>query len=121
VAVALVVDELSARGFNVLVADSRKSYDLLVRTPESPPTQVRVRTVHFPPWYVNLGRFAKGHSEPLTVYVLLGGGAIGARFFVVQNDAVSERIRHHAGWKDYGFLDLEAVQMYENNWNALRK
>ena len=117
----LVLDELFARGVDAHLADRHDSGEILIRMSDSRSRRVRVRAVHFSPWYVNVDKFVKGSSDRVAVYVLLGSETTYPRFFVARNRDLVTSIRQRAGWKDYGFIDLEAVQAYEDNWNAVTR
>jgi hypothetical protein len=120
--VILVADELRARGFDVLPPDRHKGCDMLVRTSGCPqPTPVRVRTVYFPPWYVHVDKFVADLSDAVTACILLGSDAHHVRFFLARNRDLATHIRRRPGWKDYGCIDLEEIQAYENNWSMLTR
>jgi hypothetical protein len=118
----LVWDELLRRGFDAQLADrTTKKYDVLVG-PGSPPKPVHVRTVHVGPWYVRSSHFVGAAAYQVTVYVLLGleRNPNCARFFVTRNSDMETRFRQLPNWREFGFIDVEAVEQYEDNWDLLR-
>jgi hypothetical protein len=117
----LVMTELLRRGFEAEFARaSYEKHDMLVWVRESPPKPIRVTTVHSAPWYVRWDLFAK-RADQVTVYVLLGaGGVTAARFFVVKNSDLATHLRQPPTWKAFGFIDVQSVEKYENNWDLLR-
>jgi hypothetical protein len=57
----------------------------------------------------------------VTVYVLLGAeAATPARFFVVRNSDLAPHVRQPPTWKAFGFIDVESVEKYEDNWDVLK-
>ena len=60
--------------------------------------------------------FAK-RADQVTVYVLLGAETeTPARFFVVKNSDLAAQFRQPPTWKAFGFIDVEMVEKYEDNW-----
>ncbi len=116
-------DELLRRGFDAQLADRYpKKYDLLVGLFGSPPTPVHVRTVHVGPWYVRSSHFVGAVANQVTIYVLLGfkKDSNCARFFVTRNCEMETELRQPPNWGDFGFIDVEAVEQYEDNWDLLK-
>ena len=119
----MVMDELLKRGFDAKLADRpTKKYDLLIGLSNSLPRPVHVRTVHVGPWYVSRSQFARIVENDVTVYVLLGieKDPKRARFFVTRNSNLETDIRQPPNWRKFGFIDLEAVEQYEDNWDLLK-
>ena len=119
----LVKDELFRRGFDAQLANRyTRKYDVLVGRSGSPPKPVHVRTVHVGPWYVRGSQFAGAGANQVTVYVLLGLGNNPncARFFVTKNSDVESELRQPPNWRKFGFIDVAAVEQYEDNWDLLR-
>ncbi len=119
----LVMDELLKRGFDAKLADRRtKKYDLLVGLSGSPLKPVHVRAVHAGPWYVRVSHFTGAVADEVTVYVLFGleNNPYCARFFVTRNSDMETRFRQPTGWSKFGFIDVEVVKPYENNWDLLK-
>ncbi len=126
----LVRDELLRRGFDAQLADRytkkadryTKKYDVLVGRCGSPPKPVHVRTVHVGPWYVRGSHFAGAGGNRVTVYVLLGieRNPSCARFFVSKNSDLETALRKPPNWGHFGFIDVEAVEQYEDNWDLLK-
>lgn len=119
----LVRDELLRRGFDAQLADRyTKKYDLLVESGGSPPKPVHVRTVNVGPWYVRSSHFVGAAANQVTVFVLLGRdkNTNGARYFVTKNSDKESAIRQPSNWGDFGFIDVEAVEQYEDNWDILK-
>ena len=116
----LVMTELLRRGFEVEFAGaSYEKHDMLVRVRESRPKPIRVKTVHSAPWYVRWDLFAR-RADQVTVYVLLATETeTPARFFVVKNSDLAGQFRQPPNWKAFGFIDVESVEKYENNWDVL--
>ena len=98
-----------------------KDYDILIDLNGSPPKPVHVRTVHVGPWYVRSSQFAGAAANQVTVYVLLGIDRKPncARFFVTRNSDMATRFRQPQNWGEFGFIDVEAVEQYEDNWYLL--
>jgi hypothetical protein len=117
----LVMAELLRLGFNAQFAGARyEKHDMLVWVRDSPPKPIQIKTVHSPPWYVRRASFAK-HPDRVTVYVLLRAEPTRpARFFVVKNSDLAAEFRQPPTWKAFGFIDAEAVDKYEDNWEILR-
>ena len=118
----LVKDELLRRGFDVQLANRyTRKYDVLVGRSGSPPKPVHVRTVHVGPWYVRSSHFAGAGADQVTVYVLIGleKNPNGARFFVTKNSDMESAIRQPPNWRKFGFIDVEAVEQYEDNWDIM--
>jgi hypothetical protein len=117
----LVKTELLRRGFEAeLAGASYEKHDMLVRVGGSRPKPVRIKTVHSAPWYVRCDLFAK-RADQVTVYVLLGAETeVRTRFFVVKNSDLAGQFRQPPTWKAFGFIDLEAVGKYEDNWDILK-
>ncbi len=119
----LVKDELLRRGFEAQLAlGCTKKYDVLVGRCGSPPKPVHVRTVHVGPWYVRSSHFDGVGANQVTVYVLLGfeKNPDGARFFVAKNSDVGAELRQPPNWRKFGFIDIEAVEQYEDNSDLLK-
>ena len=116
----LVMTELLRRGFEVEFAGaSYEKHDMLVRVRESRPKPIRVKTVHSAPWYVRWDLFAR-RADQVTVYVLLATETeTPARFFVVKNSDLAGQFRQPPNWKAFGFIDVQSVEKYENNWDVL--
>jgi hypothetical protein len=118
----LVAAELSRRGFNARIADrATKKYDILVDLYGSSPKPVHVRTVHVGPWYVRSTQFAGTAANQVTVYVLLGIDRKPncVRFFVTRNSDLETSFRQRQNWDEFGFIDVEALEQYEDNWDIL--
>ena len=118
----LVMDELLRRGFDARLADgATKKYDVLVG-PGSPPKPVRVRAVHVGPWYVRNSQFVGAAANQVTVYVLFGFEKKPncARFFVTRNCDLEANLRQPPNWQEFGLIDIEAVEKYEDNWDLLK-
>ena len=113
--------ELMQRGFEAELAGANcEKHDLLVRARGSRPKPIRITTVHSAPWYVRWDHFAK-RGDQVTVYVLLGAEAVtAARFFVVKNSDLATHLRQPPTWKAFGFIDVQSVEKYEDNWNILK-
>jgi hypothetical protein len=123
VGVRLVMDELLSRGFDAqLVSCYAQKNDVLVGLYGSPPKPVHVRAVNVGPWYVRRSHFAGDAADQVTVYVLLGLGnnANSARFFVTRNSNLESGLRQPPNWRDFGFIDVEAVAPFEDNWDLLK-
>lgn len=119
----LVINELLRRGFETQLAQlSSRKQGLLVRSGDSSPKLIRVRTVHSTPWYVRQASFAGSRADQVTVYVLLGveRSEKSARFFVVKNSDLAARFRRPSNWQAFGLIDAETVEKYEDNWDILR-
>jgi hypothetical protein len=118
----LVVEELLRRGFNARLVDrSTKKHGILVERYGSPPMPVQVRAVHVSPWYVRSLHFAGADANQVTVYVLIGlaKNPNCPRFFVTRNSDMETARRQPPHWGDFGFIDVEAVEQYEDNWDLL--
>ena len=117
----LVMTELLRRGFEAeLASASYEKHDMLVQVRGSRPQPIRIKTVHSAPWYVRWDLFAR-RVDQVTVYVLLGAEtATPARFFVVKNGDLAAQFRQPPTWKAFGFIDVELVEKYEDNWNILK-
>jgi hypothetical protein len=118
----LVMAELVRRGFNARLADrATKDYDILIDLHGSPPKPIHVRAVHVGPWYVRSSQFAGAAANQVTVYVLFGfaKNLNSVRFFVTKNSDVEAGLRRPLNWPHFGFIDVEAVQEYEDNWDIL--
>jgi hypothetical protein len=116
----LVMTELLRRGFEAeLAGASYEKHDVLVRVRGFPPKPICVKTVHSAPWYVRRDLFAR-RSDQVTVYVLLGAETeTPARFFVVKNSDLAAQFRQPPTWKAFGFIDVNSVDKYEDNWDIL--
>jgi hypothetical protein len=112
--------ELLRRGFDAeLAGASYEKHDMIVRVCGSRLKPIRIKTVHSAPWYVRRDLFAK-RADQVTVYVLLGAETgTPARFFVVKNSDLAAQFRQPPTWKAFGFIDVESVEKYEDNWNIL--
>ena len=118
-----VRDELLRRGFDARLPNRyAKKYDVLVGQHGSPPKPVHVRTVHVGPWYVRSSHFAGAAASEVTVYVLFGieKNPNAARFFVARNSDMEAEVPSAAGLAEFGFIDVEAVERYEDNWDLLK-
>src|SRR5271166_2328051 len=118
----LLLDELLRRGFDAqLPGANTKKYDVLVGR-GWPPKPVHVRAVHVGPWYVRISHFAGAAANQLTVYVLLGLGndPSCARFFVTRNSDMVNELRQPPNWGDFGLIDVEVLEEYEDNWLLLK-
>ena len=113
--------ELLRRGFEAEFAGaSYEKHDMLVWVRGSRPKPIRITTVHSAPWYVRWDLFAK-RADQVTVYVLLGAEAVtAARFFVVKNSDLATHLRQPPTWKAFGFIDVQSVEKYEDNWDLLK-
>jgi hypothetical protein len=119
----LVREELLRRGFNARLADrTTKDYDILIDLNGSPPRPVHVRTVHVDPWYVRSSHFVGAAANQVTVYVFLGIDRKPncARFFVTRNSDMERSFRQPQNWGEFGFIDVEVVEQYEDNWDLLK-
>ena len=67
------------------------------------------------PWYVRGSHFAGAGGNRVTVYVLLG-----ICFFVSKNSDLETALRQPPNWGHFGFIDVEAVEQYEDNWDLLK-
>ena len=112
--------ELLRRGFEAEFAGaSYEKHDMVVRARGRQLKSVRVTTVHSAPWYVRWDLFAK-RADQVTVYVLLGvDTATPPRFFVVRNGDLAAQFRQPPTWKAFGFIDVQSVEKYEDNWDLL--
>jgi hypothetical protein len=117
----LVMTELLRRGFEAeLAGASYEKHDMLVWVGGSRPKPIRIKTVHSAPWYVRWDLFAR-RADQVTVYVLLGAETEApARFFLVKNSDLAAQFRQPPTWKAFGFIDVESVEKYEDNWNILK-
>ena len=119
----LVKDELLRRGFDAQLAlGCTKKYDVLVGRYGSPPKPVHVRTVHVGPWYVRSSHFVRAGANQVTVYVLIGleKNPGRARFFVTKNSDMRAALRRPPNLGYFGFIDIDAVEQYEDNWGILK-
>ncbi len=119
----MVKEQLLKRGFDARLPDRyTKKYDVLAEICGLRTTPLQVMTVHIPPWYVRSSRFVGAAADRITVYVLLGArsNSNSARFFVVRNSDLQINLRQPHNWSSFGFIDLEAVEQYEDNWDLLR-
>ena len=116
----LVMTELLRRGFDAeLAGASYEKHDMLVWVGGFLPKPIRIKTVHSAPWYVRCDLFAR-RADQVTVYVLLATETeTPARFFVVKNSDLAGQFRQPPNWKAFGFIDVESVEKYENNWDVL--
>ena len=116
-----VIGELLRRGFEVQLSD-RKEHLLLVQAGDSAPKPVQVKTVHSTPWYVRRASFAGSAADQVTAYVLLEleRGIRSPRFFVVKNSDLAAQFRQPPTWKVFGFIGVESVEKYEDNWDILK-
>src|SRR5271166_713353 len=111
----LMRDELLTRGFDARLANGfAKKCDVLVGRYGSPPIPVHVRTVHVGPWYVRTSHFVGAGANQVTVYVLIGleKNPSCARFFVTKNSDMETELRQPPNWRNFGFIDVEAVEQY---------
>ena len=74
------------------------------------------------PWYVRSSYFVGAAANQVTVYVLLGFEKKSncARFFVTRNSDLEANVRQPPNWQEYGLIDIESVEQYEDNWNFLK-
>ena len=116
----LVMSELLRRGFHAeLAGASYEKQDMLVWVGGSRLKPIRIKTVHSGPWYVRWDLFAR-RADQVTVYVLLGAEIeTPARFFVAKNSDLAAQFRQPPTWKAFGFIDVNAVEQYEDNWDIL--
>ena len=92
---------------------------MLVWVGASSPKHIQIKTVRSPPWCVRRASFAKRAGQ-VTVYVLLGAEArTPPRFFVVKNSDLAAQFRQPPTWKVFGFIGVESVVKYEDNWDIL--
>lgn len=118
----LVRDELLKRGFDARLADHyTKKYDILVGRHGSPPMPVHVRTVHVGSWYIRNSHFVGARANQVTVFVLIGveRNSARARFFVTRNGDMESELRQPVDRRDFGLINIGAVQQYEDNWDLL--
>jgi hypothetical protein len=118
-----VMAELSRRGFDARISGRyTKERDILVGPHGLPLMPIHVRAVHVGPWYVRCSHFAGVVADQVTVYVLLGfkKNPNCARFFVTKNSNVESGLRQPPNWRDFGSIDVEAVEQYEDNWDLLK-
>ena len=118
----LVMGELLGRGFDVEFASPRsRGHDLLIRSSESSPQRIQVRTVHSAPWYVRRSSVVGSRGDQVTVYVLLEveRPVKRPRFFVVKNCDLAAQFQQPPNWKTFGFVDAKMVEKYEDNWDIL--
>jgi hypothetical protein len=118
-----VMGELLRRSFDAQLADrNTKGYDLLVERSDEPALRkVQVKTVRSQPWYINTGDFQDDLLDRVTIYVLLGpeDSRKPVRFFIAKNRDLEGRVHRPWGWKEHGFMQMKAVEEYENQWAAL--
>jgi hypothetical protein len=117
-----VIDELYRRGFDARLAQSfRRENNVLIVSTAQTLKSIRVRTVHFSPWYVHRSIFADTLADEITVYVLLWieeGACV--RFFLAKNRELRSIFRQPENWVAFGFIDVEAMKIYEDNWDVLK-
>ncbi len=72
-------------------------------------------------WYVRNRHFV-GAANQVTVYVLIGleKDPNCARFFVTKNSDIKTALRQPPDWRYFGFIDIDAVEQYEDNWDILK-
>jgi hypothetical protein len=70
---------------------------------------------------VNADDFEGESVDRVTVYVLVGSehGKNPVRFFVAKNRDLVESIHRPAGWKKHGFMNIKALEQYENRWDTI--
>ena len=78
--------------------------------------------MHVGPWYVRVSHFTGAMADEVTVYVLFGleNNPNYTRFFVTTNSEMEAKFRQPTDWRKFGFLDVEAVKQFENNWDILK-
>jgi hypothetical protein len=120
--ITLVIDELERRGFDAKLGNGfRTNNNVLLVKGGSTLQSVSVRTVHFSPWYVASSIFAGAVDDQVSVYVLLGiEKSASPRFFLAKNSELQPIFRQPKTWVTFGFIDVEAMEKYENNWGVLR-
>jgi hypothetical protein len=115
----IVASELQKRGLQVQLDDHLKC-DVLIRRDDRSMMPVQVRTVHVSPWYVPSSSFVGKASQQVTVYVLLGSEkARSTRFFIARNADVATKFRRPSNEMVYGFIDLDSLKEYEDDWSAI--
>jgi hypothetical protein len=67
------------------------------------------------PLYWSLGKTSHGLRSPCP-----RKKQDSARFFVTKNSDMETELRQPPDWLDFGFIDLEAVERYEDNWDLLK-
>ncbi len=50
----------------------------------------------------------------------LTNNGIALRFFVTKNSDMETNFRQPPDWRKFGFIDVEAVEQYEDNWDLLK-
>lgn len=85
--------------------------------------KVQVKTVRAQPWYVSRSSFQSHLKDQFTVYVLLGPekATNPVRFFLAKNRDLAENVHYPPNWADHGFVNLKAIDKYEDQWDALRQ
>jgi hypothetical protein len=120
-----VMGELLRQGFDAQLADrNTKGYDLLVGREDEPELRkIQVKTVRSQPWYINVRDFTGDFLDRVTIYVLLGPprGRKPVRFFIARNRDLVSHIHRPAGWKEHGFMNIKALEKYEDQWQLLRE
>ena len=120
-----VMGELLRRGFDAQLADrNTKGYDLLVGRPDDLTLRkVQVKSVRQQPWYVNTHDFEGQALDQATVYVLVGpeDGAKPIRFFIAKNRDLATHVHRPSGWRNHGFMNIRALEKYENRWDLLMR
>ena len=73
-------------------------------------------------WYVRSRHFVGAGANEVTVYVLIGleNNPNCARFFVTKNSDMKIVLRQPPDWRYFGFIDIEAVEQYEDKWDILK-
>ena len=117
----LVMAELLRRGFEAeLAGASYEKHDMLVRVCGSRPKPIRIKTVHSAPWYVRWRSVRQACGSGDGVRPSRCRTETPARFFVVKNSDLAAEFRQPPTWKAFGFIDVELVEKYEDNWDILR-
>ena len=119
-----VMGELLRRGFDAQLADrNTKDYDILAGLPtDTVLKKLQVKTVRSPPWYVKSASYSDALADQLTIFVLLGDETAQkqVRYFITRNSEVARHVHHPQNWKQNGFMSLNAIKQYEDQWDTLR-
>jgi hypothetical protein len=118
----LVTGELLRRGFDAQLADrNTKGYDLLAGRANRRMRRIQVKTVRTAPWYISRSSFVGDLLNQVTIYVLLGPEERQnpPRYFIAKNIDVAAHAHYPQGWEKNGFLNLKAVEHYEDAWSTL--
>jgi len=115
-----VMGELLRRGYDAQLADcNTKGYDILVGRPtETALRKVQVKSVRTQPWYVSKSQFTEESLDFVTIYVLVGSekSSPQVRYFIAKNRKVARHAHWPVGWPSSGFMDLKAVERFEDAW-----